>query len=65
MGLSVHGLSREAATDLLSAMKWLKKEQNNTIHVLEGRNVSELQTNGNAACCLKHVQLFINIYFRN
>ena len=66
MLVSVHSLSREAATEQLSAMKWLKKGQNNTIHVFEDRNVSELQTNGNTACYLKNVQLFMNyIYFRN
>lgn len=44
----MHSLSREVATDLLSAVKWLKKGQKNTIHVFEDRNVSELQTNGNS-----------------
>ena len=45
----------------LSAMMWLKKGQNNTIHLFEDRNVSELQTNGNTTCYLKSVQLFMNI----
>ena len=42
-------------------MMWLKKGQNNTIHLFEDRNVSELQTNGNTTCYLKSVQLFMNI----
>ena len=58
---SVHSLSREAAIDRLSAMKWLKKGQNDTIHLFEDRNVSELQTNENTTCYLKSVQLFMNI----
>lgn len=62
---SVHNPSREAATDQLSAMKWLKKRQKNMIQLFEDRNVSELKTNRNTAFYLKNVQLFMNIYFKN
>lgn len=55
----------KAATYKLSAMKWLEKELENTIHLFEDRNVSGLKTNGNTACYLKNVQLLVNIYFRN
>ena len=64
MHVSVHSLSREAATEQLSAMKWLKKGQNNTMPAFEDRNFSVLRTNGKTACYLKNVQLFMNIYFR-
>ena len=62
---SVHNLSRQAATDQLFAMKWLKKGQKNMIQLVEDRNVSELKTNGNTACYLKKVPLSMNIYVKS
>ena len=52
----------KAATDKLSAMKWLEKELENTVHLFEDRNVSELKTNGDTACYLKSVQLYLWIF---
>lgn len=52
----------KAATYKLSAMKWLEKELENTIHLFEDRNVSELKTNGNTACYLKSVLLYLWIF---
>lgn len=52
----------KVATDKLSAMKWLEKELENAIHLFEGRNVSELKTNGNTAYYLKSVQLYLWIF---
>ena len=43
-------------------MKGLEKELENTIHLFEDRNVSELKTNGDTACYLKSVQLYLWIF---
>ena len=55
----------KAATDKLSAVKWLEKELENTIHLFEDRNVSELKTNGNNLLFEKCAVIFMDIHFRN
>ena len=64
MDVSAHSLSTSSNWPVV-CYEMVVKEQDNMLYVFEGRNVSELQTNGNTTSHLKYVQLFINIYFRN